>query len=65
MTNKPIETCFKFPWNDTEDAKVMYAFRKSTDIAIIAEERDRTLWEIQWRIGRALVKRGPDILTKK
>jgi hypothetical protein len=26
-TNKPIETCFKFPWNDTEDAKVMEAFQ--------------------------------------
>jgi hypothetical protein len=32
-TNKPIETCFKFPWNDTEDAKVMEAFRSSVDIA--------------------------------
>jgi hypothetical protein len=59
MTNKPIETCFKFPWNDTEDAQVMEAFRSSVDIAIIAKERDRPLWEIQWRLGCALVKEDP------
>jgi hypothetical protein len=29
---RPGEQCFKFPWNDTEDAQVMEAFRSSVDI---------------------------------
>jgi hypothetical protein len=35
----------------------MKAFRSLQTWGVIAEERDEPLWEIQWRIGQALVKK--------